>query len=170
MVSLDAIGAQLGSIAESTLPWTTIAFHLGAVSAGIWAIRKSKVFRETRPYLNVTQAVSHRRISERIINVHVIVNIHNPSRVKVAPTSGYCVLEGIASELGDKRVRIDQRDWEQPGFLEPGESHKTFFNFAISNDYPVVQSYVHIANPSAVNDSGSKPSDGWNDVAIIDIA
>ena len=35
----------------------------------------------------------------------------------------------------DFMVEINKVDWAEKGFLEPGETHKAFFDFIVSNEY-----------------------------------
>lgn len=168
--SLYKTGSQL-------LPWSTIIFNVGAVVAGALAIWKTRLFRETEPYLEVTQNVTHRSISDKLIHVHVIATIHNPSKVKIEPKSGDCTLQGIQwmeDSTAEEHSQYEEimenisasKDWNGTGYLEPGESHRTFFDFIIPNYYTVIRSYVSIANPRSKRGHGS----AWNNVAIIDIA
>ena len=162
-------------ISETVQTWAPTVFYCVASVAALWAIWKSRHFRETHPFLSVAQTVFCKRISDDMLHLHVTATIHNPSKVKVEPQSGYCTLRGIRrteegmpkdiSESGDPMEDISEsRDWNGSGFLEPGETHRTFFNFVIPNHYTVIQSYVSIRNPYLGKDSES----GWNDLVIVD--
>lgn len=160
--------------ADTILTCTTIMFHIvlavATIVTGWWAVKKSRLFREERPFLKVTQSVSIRPISENMVHVHTAAILHNMSKVKVEPKSGYCVVHGIPKLSNDDvqetntdefMVKLNEKDWGDKGFLEPGESHKSFFDFIVSNEYLAYRSYVAIDNPESQETV-------WDDVEIVD--
>ena len=168
------MNAMLDSMTTMVLSLTTIVFNIVvAVATSVtawWAIKKTRLFREERPFLKVTQKVSVRRISENLVHVHTAAIIQNLSKVKIEPSRGCCILHGIPrmpddaarkSDSDDFMVQIDKKGWAEKGFLEPGETHKAFFDFIVSNEYLAFRSYVFIQNPE-------NEKTGWNDVEIVD--
>lgn len=178
---LDDAG-QAKDFAGTVQSWATVA---ALAVAGIFAVLRLEVFREFAPHVTITQAVSHRPISERYVHILVTATLHNRSKVRVDVQKGYFRLQAI-SPIPDEEVEalyadvyvnrvnrdfqwqtVDEapREWSRNDLIvEPGESHQETCEFIVSKEMRavLVDTYVYNSRTPAI-------PVGWGTTSAYDI-
>ena len=92
---------QSAPIQEVIISWSQVAFYIvttiGLITAAILGIIKYRIFRTTRPFINITLEASSRAASPDYIQIGVTANLYNGSRVlaKVEELTWICRSIGI---------------------------------------------------------------------------
>ena len=180
------------SIVATLKDWASVAQALVTIlalfAAGIFAVVKFQIFRDTQPHLSISQEVSHRLLGGEYVHLAVTATLSNRSKVKVELLDCFFRLQQI-SPLSDDDVEtlyaqvfidreIDALQWPtldkhtrrwRSGQLtiEPGEIQQITCEFIVSSAVDSILAYSYFYNPEGV--SSARASDGWDATTVHDL-
>ena len=144
-----------------------IAFIAG--KSFLFARSQFHVFRNDKPYLNMTHEVSIERINKKYNYVMLNLILHNPSKVQVKVNridwSIRRINKEVSSELIDylkehfvngisKIIESDTKSFEQnERMIEPSEIHREVFECIVHKDYNIIRIETNVYNNKKQDDS-----------------
>ena len=186
--SIVTIAAVLLGYVISNIGVIQSIINIAAVMVvGVAAWRNGIIFRHRSPHINITHAITHRKISNGYTHIAVTVTLHNSSRVKVDFYDGLFVAQKLAPlEDDDVEVlynesseeisvlgRLIDFPWEiLEGFrgswdkddhiiVEPGETMALTVEFVVDNDIEAILITTYLYNERVVGRLSST-SDWYN--------
>ena len=163
----------VASIIQSVL----ITFSI--IAAGIWFLAQS----EASPKANISHDVTHRRLNDNLIWVHVAITVTNPGKRPLYLNNGTFRLQGILplDVNMDKQIKKDASKLIPPGLIgvqwpqignayenvpinervDPGESEKLNIEFIIPSFLQTIKIYSHFEKAQGI---------GWTATTIYQLS
>ncbi|MDE2836908.1 MAG: hypothetical protein OXL97_05280 [Chloroflexota bacterium] len=158
------------------------------VVGGYWAYFKLRAFRDFEPHITITQAVSHRAISDSYTHIAVTATLHNSSKVGIELYEGTYYLQVVApfedeqiehwygqvfSDKEETNIQWPvydtiQHRWKKGEFvIEPGESNQVTYEFIVLREVESVMAYAYFRNPKG--SESPRTAQGWSATTVHDM-
>jgi hypothetical protein len=168
---------------EKVKAWASIiqaaVITLSIIATGIWFLAQS----EASPKANISHEVTHRRLTDNWIWVHVAITVTNPGKRPLYLKNGTFRIQGILPlDINmDKQIKNDANKLILPGFIgvqwpqigngyenvpinervDPGESEKLNVEFIIPSFLQTIKIYSHFEKAQGI---------GWTATTIYQLS